>query len=217
MTNEAIREKIRKLFALAGNNPNEHEAAVALKKAHDLMLEYGIDEVGEEGTSIDVITGQWHGLKILPWHFVLIGAIGRLYDCSGIRGGKKDKYQFVGMPHKVEAAEETFLYVVAQIEVLYKTALKAYSGSLTKAGRAELRASFKDAAAAKVSQRISQILAQRQVSSKALMVIDTGKEKIDEILEERGIKTRTITLRQGFGSGTGYNAGDHVRIQGQMK
>lgn len=40
--------RIRKLFALGNNNPNEHEANAAILKAHELMAEYGIHSVSSE-------------------------------------------------------------------------------------------------------------------------------------------------------------------------
>lgn len=39
---EKMIDKIKKLFALAGNNPSEEEAAAAMRKAQELMAEYSI-------------------------------------------------------------------------------------------------------------------------------------------------------------------------------
>lgn len=50
--NERVKERIRKLLKLAGNNPNEQEAQSALLKAQAMLLEYKIEEhelhAGEE-------------------------------------------------------------------------------------------------------------------------------------------------------------------------
>ena len=40
---ERILEKIRRALALAGDNPNEHEALAAALKAQELMAKYNID------------------------------------------------------------------------------------------------------------------------------------------------------------------------------
>ena len=39
---EQILEKVKKLFALAGNNPNEQEAALALAKAQEILAKYNL-------------------------------------------------------------------------------------------------------------------------------------------------------------------------------
>ena len=44
MTTEAIAEKIRKLLALASNNPSQAESASALAKAQALMTEHKIEQ-----------------------------------------------------------------------------------------------------------------------------------------------------------------------------
>lgn len=50
---EAIKERIRKLLALGGNNPNENEAKNALNKAAALAAEHGMSIEG-----IDAETGE---------------------------------------------------------------------------------------------------------------------------------------------------------------
>ncbi|MCE5361558.1 MAG: DUF2786 domain-containing protein, partial [Acidithiobacillus sp.] len=45
-----IKDKIAKLLALAGNNPNQAEAISALAKARELMAEHGLSERDLGGT-----------------------------------------------------------------------------------------------------------------------------------------------------------------------
>lgn len=215
---ESIRIKIRKLLALAGNNPNEHEAKVALEKAHALMLEHGINEVGDDPDHIKIRRGDCvPGMYKANWHRHLARSVSRLYGCSHIFGTRANHglYRFVGMNHQLEAAEETFIFIAEQIESLYKTALKAFDGKLDKVQRAELRASFKDAAAVRISVRVSKILNDRKPEGKALVVVDTIKEKIDDNLGDIK-RSKLPAVRDGFGSGAGFNAGGLVRIQKEV-
>lgn len=46
---EKIVAKIQKLFALAGNNPSEQEAASALLKAQALLAKYNLSQADVEG------------------------------------------------------------------------------------------------------------------------------------------------------------------------
>jgi hypothetical protein len=41
---EKAKDRIRKLLNLAGGNPNENEAEVAILKAQELLLKYKIEE-----------------------------------------------------------------------------------------------------------------------------------------------------------------------------
>jgi hypothetical protein len=57
MENVKIIETIKKLFALAGNNPNEHEAQAAALKAQRMMAKYHINATQvsvEEKTTDDI-------------------------------------------------------------------------------------------------------------------------------------------------------------------
>lgn len=50
MNKEQLMEKVKKLLALAGNNPNENEAKAAMLKAQKLISEYNLDmnEMGDK-------------------------------------------------------------------------------------------------------------------------------------------------------------------------
>lgn len=219
---DTMRLKIRKLLALAGNNSNEAEAAAALAKAQQLMEEHNIELGNEEDfeEQITIVQGDMFVTNFkLPFHYTIAYAVGELYGCRNLVWKQVGGHCFVGMSHQVEAAEETFLWIIAQIEGLYSTALKGFSGTLTKYQRAELRASFKDAAAIRVAQRINEILRNRQLStsgSRALVVVNVAKEKIEEMIGHKKV-AKTPALRSGFGTNIGYEAGNQVRIQKEVQ
>lgn len=49
---EKIQNKIKKLLALAGNNPNQQEAEAAFLKAQEMLLQYKIEMHEIEGTDV---------------------------------------------------------------------------------------------------------------------------------------------------------------------
>ncbi len=214
-----IRKKIRALLAMASDaSATDNERAVAMEKAQALIEKYNV-ELGDEenfADKIEITKGDIfaRGLK-LPYHRVVAGAVATLYEAKHLmwdRGAAG--HSFWGLSHQVEADEETFLWIVAQIEDLYRTALKAFDGQLTKQQRAELRASFKDAAAARVSLRIHAIINARTAKrdSRALVVVNVAAEKLEEEMKDIK-KAKPIALREGFGTGAGFNAGGLVKIQ----
>lgn len=210
---EQIRIKIRKLLSLANNNDNEHQAAAALKKAHDLMLEHGITEIGEDAETIDIIKGDWFDGYTATWHKYIASGVAKLYDAGTVRTEDNRYRRFIGMPYQVDACEETFKIICEQIERWYKVALSAFGGQLTKAQRAELRASFKEAAALRVLERVMEILNTREKSSQALVVIDRRVEEAMAAIETKPLPA----LRTGFGTIAGYNVGNMVQIQKEVK
>jgi hypothetical protein len=219
-----IRSKVRKLLALAGDaGATDNEREVAMRKAQAMIEEHNIelgslDDFAEQIklTKGDIFT---RGMK-LPYHRVIAQWVAELYDCKHLIYKDIGGHQYWGLNHQVEAAEETFLWIVAQVEDLYRVALKAFDGQLTKGQRAELRASFKDAAAARIAARIHSILQSRKQGrdSRALVVIDTVAQKIAEELAKDQIKqAKPVALREGFGTQAGWNAGDMVRIQREVR
>lgn len=54
-TQDTIMNKIRKLLALAGNNPSEQEAQAAYAKAQALMAQYSVELSEEAGEKIEIV------------------------------------------------------------------------------------------------------------------------------------------------------------------
>lgn len=80
---EKIIKKIEKLFALAGNNPNEKEAEAALLKAQKLMAEYGIEQSQLTGEKITYATVY---SKVAPHRInnTLAEVIAKSFSCKVI-------------------------------------------------------------------------------------------------------------------------------------
>lgn len=54
-TQDKIIEKIKKLLALAGNNPSEQEAQAAYAKAQALMAQYSIELSEDSGEEVEIV------------------------------------------------------------------------------------------------------------------------------------------------------------------
>lgn len=110
---DKIIKKIEKLFALAGNNPNEKEAEAALLKAQKLMAEYGIEQSQLTGEKITYATvySNVHPHRI---NNALAEIIAKSFSCKVIiaynHKGKR-VLSFFGRTEFAEAANYTFEFV----------------------------------------------------------------------------------------------------------
>lgn len=83
MEQQKIIERIKKLLALSANNPNPHEAEIALKRAQKLLTEHdlsmsSITEVENEEV------GESYGKNVQKWTKIIYQAITELYQCEYI-------------------------------------------------------------------------------------------------------------------------------------
>jgi hypothetical protein len=219
MNTETITAKIRKLLAIARDKAaSEHEAASAMAMASDLMIKYNIDHVEDENAP-GVVEGEYMKEKYdHKWQAFLHTSIAELYDCRGLVRGSYRK--FIGRPFNVSAAEETFPFVVEQVEALYKQSLSAFKGKmgrLSKDQRGEFRQTFKEACALRIYRKVKEIKAAQKNAipdHKALVVVDTMEQELETHFAEKGYSAgRAITVRRsGFGTGAGFAAADQVNL-----
>ena len=115
---DAVIARIRKLFALAGS-PNEHEAALALEKAHALLLRNLRAETVASGADdhADDVTDVWlPGFGGYLWRSALLGVLACHCFCQPLR--TRDQVVLVGRPTNIAAARALYAWLVPQLERL---------------------------------------------------------------------------------------------------
>lgn len=220
---DTIITKIKKLLALGKNNNNEHEAAQAMAMAAAMMAKHGIEQ--DQLKDADKPTaglGPWITMEAKYWRTVARAAAHLYGGQSGLpTKGATDRVRFAGRPEVREAAEETFAFIILQIEALYKAALPK---GLSKTERAEFRATFKQACAARVEDRVGEIVHTLQTQdvaatgSTALVVANHRAimaKEIEQLWSGKGKAARSP--RVGNGSFAGWAAGDHVDLNQKVK
>lgn len=216
-----IIERIRKLLSLAGNNPNENEAAIALAKAQELMLEHGLTELPEEhkiimGTVMDT-DRKYYG--------ILGRATAELYGTQALFQQRTETFRFVGREQHVVACVVTLEFLHLQLEQLYKIALPK---GMTQKERANFRKSFKEACAIRVYYRVRAMVkkAEQEGMSNctALVVVDHRKQLAREAQDflkatVKGLssKSTSLAVKANVGGILGTAAGDKVRIHQEIK
>lgn len=127
---EATIDKIRKLLALAGNNPNEHEAAAAAAKAQDMMREHDLSmsqvDIKQDPRTAGINKTQRETLakagKPGGWKVDLYKAVAETSGCWAFVGKQRSGYDgwgyMVGRAQDIEIAEYLYQYLVREIERL---------------------------------------------------------------------------------------------------
>jgi hypothetical protein len=222
---EKAIDKIRKLLRLAKDNTNENESAAALATAQRLMFQHDIDNV-EEVAEQPAVWGEWMTAVDFKdkWERVLLSAVATLYNCRVIFRSRSGHVRFAGKAENVEACEVTLVWVRDQVNSLYKQALVAFkqkTGGYTKQEYMNFYFSFKEACALRIAQRAKEIIAaaRREIPAhKALVVIDQSLAAADDLLVAEKIKKgRSVAISRGFGTGAGMKAGDHVKLNREVK
>lgn len=126
MTTEAIEEKIRKLLALAANNPSQAESASALAKAQALMTEHKIEQASlsvenaKEEEEIFSIFGKQEGITAQNWKYALAGDLARANGCFMYTQRSRGTIGIVDKPSNVRSCQYLLLYCVNEVERLAK-------------------------------------------------------------------------------------------------
>lgn len=116
MNQETVISKVRKLVALAGNNPNEEEARSAMMKAQALLNEHGLamaDAQADVGprTAEEVEVGNEHKTAVW-WQQQIAVVVARNFRCGvyisrrGRHGGSG--IRLVGLAEDVRVAQQVF-------------------------------------------------------------------------------------------------------------
>lgn len=228
---ENIKQKIRKLLNLANNaGATEAEAANAMAMASALMLKYNIEVTDEPDEQKVVRSDRYCVGYTESWHISCCSAAAMLYSCKNIVHNRGDSgYSFVGRANNVEMAGETMLYIINQVEMLYKQALPK---GLSKGDRAEFRRTFKQACAMRVVNRVWQILEDMKSSdakaieytgSKALVVVESIKQQLQEAADFLKLTMPDLVPLKSrpkqVGSGTlaGIQAGERVQLNRKIQ
>lgn len=83
MNQEKLIEKIKKLLALASNNPNPHEAEVAMKRAHKLLRENDLEMSSLADLDSEEVDSEIRSTpQTPPWIRSIYGAVSDLYHCQ---------------------------------------------------------------------------------------------------------------------------------------
>lgn len=110
---EKMVEKVRKLLALANNNPNENEAIASAIKAQEIMARFDIDEMELEDEVIleEITTNTVTVGKGLKWKAELAKVIAKNFRCKLYYSDDKQSMNFYGHKSDTKIAGDVFNYL----------------------------------------------------------------------------------------------------------
>jgi hypothetical protein len=123
---DRILDRIRKLLALAGS-PNQHEAEIAMKKAHELMLRHNIETTRAQ-RSYEVRHLGDPEKRRTPVESWISGLLGELFFVEVIRlpvylprtGKRGSVYEILGTRANVEMASHVWHFLLATADRLWQ-------------------------------------------------------------------------------------------------
>jgi hypothetical protein len=125
---EKILEKVRKLLALAGNNPNQHEATSAAEMAKRILNEYNLSLTDVELKEIVEKVVVLETLKLENWKGLLGMLVAKTFDCHAYVSRRKDigviRIVFVGNKTDAEVAYYVYDYLYRVINILIDKKVK---------------------------------------------------------------------------------------------
>ena len=148
MSNEKILNKIKKLFALGSNNPNENEAKSAIRMAKKLLDKhnfsmYELKDKEHIGITIEDYVN-------MPWVRIIYGSVARLFDSKYVidKTCKPAQHLIIGAESNRVTASIVIHYVLSEIR-------REFSG---------MGNGVRNSAASGVHQQVNSILSERNTS-----------------------------------------------------
>lgn len=221
MTQEKVITKIQKLLALS-KSPNEHEAALALAKAQELLDRENLSLSEVEGVSTsDIETFLMDSKSRFPyWEQFLFTSLAKVSSCHPYSESRQRRIHLwvVGYKQDIEVFGYFLNFLKKTISVLCDKAISNERDAAKVWGRGEAfryRNSFSVGVVTRVCERVNQIRQARlsqDVSCKAL-VVARKQEVAVWVSSNLNLQTRSKRAdmsQRGFDQG--YQAGDRIPL-----
>jgi hypothetical protein len=202
---DRVLERIRKLLALAGS-ANEHEAAMAMKRAHELMLRHNIEHAAQRTYEVRHLGDpQRRGTRVeqdianllATFFFVKVIRIPVYLPREGKRGGV---YEIAGTHANVEMAQHVYAFLLATCARLWVDAKRDHRGRDRLSYQCGVVRGFAEKLKAERTELVGTGLVWR------------GDRQLDDYYRARNprITTRSRTIRLDGAHAAGREAGRNV-------
>jgi len=124
---QTVIERVKKLLALASNNPNENEAAAASAKAMKMLEDWNLDVATVEASSKKATGVERSDAKTFggfyKWQTAIWTAVAELNFCMywRVKGQGRDKWDSFSYSHRVLGRKENVISTEVMAEYLQQT------------------------------------------------------------------------------------------------
>lgn len=217
----ALMERIRKLLELAKDPSNEHEAAVAARKAHELIEKHNLS-IGEVelGATPSAEERFLCGERPPQYLGILVAVVELLFDCASIKTREglfgPACIAICGIPKNVEAAALTLHYLVESVRSMARARRELLVLKRKASARANRKrmASYRYGASCRVMNEIQKEKRIAQDDTNRLALVFLGKAVARRHLEEKYPRRRTLKADAANLDGRSFALGwdDGIRI-----
>lgn len=222
MVDQAIQDRIAKLLAKAKGTSNEHEAAIFMAKAAEMLAEHNLTEAmiaARESGKDDPIGRYAYEKKLYVWHKPVINALARLYFCSCVyEKNSTGLYVFFGREANARVASSMMEYLIATIRRMSREFSQ---------DRGDME-DFKRGAALRMTERLTELWRAQSGPSTAVVASGGNLPALydSELKQARSAaesyygglgkgKTTKITIK-GAGGAAGRAAADRISLNKQV-
>lgn len=219
MTPEQLKivERVQKLLALAGNNPNEAEAESATQKAMDLLSAYNLSmhSVGSHKTAS--VDGKRNDKKrkggLYGWQRKLWENTAKLNFClyeahKGLQAGSQYEHRLIGSEVNVISTEVMAEYLQQAVERMAQAWAKqnGYKSVFVREAIA-----YREGMAASISRRLNELREQRLAEDRAKQSGDGNGTAL--------VLADVLHAEEDFNNDYlyGYEPGTHARRRAEQK
>lgn len=200
--NSSIVDKIKALFSLSTSS-NQHEAELALQKAHELIEKYDVSMEDIVNSEIEERVNS-SATRRPQFEQTLSIYSAMMFNCRTYLGRDGLKIHFVGLPEKAEMARMLFIYL--------KESCRASSDLHSR--QASFRNSFGIGFALAIKARVLELVAKNEEASsnrKELVLVETGM--VDKYMEKLNLNkggSANFSIKDDTGFSQGLAKGKDI-------
>lgn len=212
-----IISKIQKLLAL-GTSTNPNEAAAALAKARELLLDYNLslEEVqvaekrGRNYLREDIAIGKW------AWQSYLVDVVCKHNLCTAVKLRGTDRVAIIGEQHNIEIVRLMIDLIGEQLGFLAATAWKAAETDLPAI---TWKRTFYFGALTTIDRRLKEEKEQAANNVRALIVVRDRELVVarNKFFNNRVVPGKPIRVRGEDAYAAGQRAGEQVRFRKEIQ
>lgn len=222
---DSIKEKIRKLLALASGG-NENEAALALAKAQELMTIHRLSQIDIELSGkivdspiIEDINPIIEGGRVPSWKFRLVGALAKHNNCSvlkfagmGTSAKRETQIRIFGRSEDIDIVRYMLAFIVVELTRI---------SSIANMGQGHRYAdSWYNGAVVGINNRLNEcrVKLEETTNKFALIKLDNKLQQVDEYINNKYKVSTCKSSNKTFNHeayNSGYNTGKLMNIGNQ--